>query len=233
MSKILCRVAASLLVCSVLLSTSAVKADSPLTSTPIADAYQDVELVKIASTRGLTKNILEALSDPDVPDDVRAAIINALGWSVEGQQHARVYLDYIAQSRNQPLSKLTIDKLTSQETFSLGYLLAMDDYFNLSPLGGENPLEQLDALTLLQAAVIKDPANFSLALVHSLAQAQLLLAQPQRWCDIYQLVAAVDSDFVGDRQMRRQAVEQVMDYISLYQDYCPASTSQNKIGNWQ
>ena len=225
MSKILRRVAASLLVCSVLLSTSAVKADSPLTSTPIAEAYQDVELVRIASKKGLTKNILEALSDPDVPDDIRAAIINALGWSVEGQQHARAYLDYIAQSRNQPLSELTIDELTPQETFSLGYLLAMDDYFNLSFLGGETPLEQLDAVTFLQAAVLKDPANFSVALVHSLAQAQLLLDQPQRWCDIYQLVAAVDGDFVGDRQMRLQAVEQVMDYISLYQDYCPASTS--------
>ena len=225
MSKILRRVAASLLVWSVLLSNSA-KADSPLTSTSFAEAYQDVELVRIASTRGLTKDILAALSDPDVPDDVRAAIINTLGWSVSGQQHARAYLDYIAQSRNQPLSELTINELTPQETFSLGYLLAMDDYLNLSPLGGETPLEQLDAVTLLQVAVIKDPANFSLALVHSLAQAQLLLDQPQRWCDIYQLVAAVNSDFVGDRQMRLQAVEQVMDYISLYQDYCPASNQK-------
>ena len=224
MSKILRRVASSLLVWSVFLSASA-KADSPLTSTSFAEAYQDVELVRIAS-KGLTEDILKALSDPDVPDDVRAAIINALGWSVSGQQHARVYLDYIAQSRNQPLSELTIDELTPQETFSLGYLLAMDDYWNLSPLGGKTPLEQLDAVTLLQVAVIEDPANFSLALVHSLAQAQLLLDQPQRWCDIYQLVAAVNSDFVGDRQMRLQAVEQVMDYISLYQDYCPASNQK-------
>ncbi|MGF1481457.1 MAG: hypothetical protein ACFB4I_18565 [Cyanophyceae cyanobacterium] len=193
------------------------KADSPLTSTPFADAYQDVEVVKEASGQGLTDDVLAALSDPEVPDDVRAAIVNALGWSVEGQNHASEYLEYLS-GRNE--STLTIDELTPEEAFSFGYLLAMDDYFRLSAIGGSRPLEKLDAISVLRAAVLKNPNNFSVALIHSLAQAQLLMRDFERWCDVYQLVAAVNDNFVGERNMREEAVEIVMDYISLYQDYC-------------
>ena len=206
----------------VFVGTPMAKADSPLTSTPIANAYEDVDLVEMASINGLSTEVLEALSDPDVPNDIRAAMINALGWSFNGQNNAEVYLKYIARSQEQSISELTIEELSPQETFSLGYLLAMDDYFELSPIGGSSPLEQLDALAVLKAAVLKDPSSFSVVLVQSLAQAQSLIDNPDRWCNIYQLVAAVNDNFVGDRNLRPEAVEIVMDYISLYEDSCTA-----------
>lgn len=205
------------------------RADSPLTSTPIANAYQDVDLVQMAIVNGMSQEVLAALSDPDVPNDVRAAMVNALGWSFDGQNHAETYLDYIASTREQSLAELTIEELTPQETFSLGYLLALDDYFELSAIGGNTPLEQLGALTVLQAAVLKDPSSFSVALVQSLAQAQSLMSRHERWCDVYQRVAAVNDNFVGDRHLRPEATEIVMDYISLYKASCtPEQTIENR-----
>lgn len=209
-----------LVACSLFVGVPKAKADSPLTSTPIANAYEDVDLVQEARINNLSENVLAALSDPNVPNDVRAAIINALGWSFEGQENAEFYLKYIARSRDQGLSELTIDELSPQETFSLGYLLAMDDYFNLSAIGGSSPLEQLDAIAVLRAALLKEPNSFSIALVNSLAQAQTLTNFPDGGCDVYQLVAAVNDNFVGDRNLRPEAVEIVIDYISLYKDYC-------------
>jgi hypothetical protein len=49
--------------------------------------------------------VFKALSNPDVPNDVRAAIVNALGWSFTGQQNAKVYFGYIASTyRKKPQS---------------------------------------------------------------------------------------------------------------------------------
>lgn len=226
MKKTLSKITVSILVSGFLLvGTPIAKADSPLTSTSFADAYGDVDLVEIATEQGLTAEVLAALSDRNVPNDVRAAIINAIGWSVEGQQNARTYLKYIACRRGQEINDLRVEELTPQETFSLGYLLAMDNYSNLSALGGKTPLERLDALTLLTAAVIKQPTDFAVALVHSLAQAQRLMLNSQ-WCKTYRRVAAVRDDFVGIRNLRPEAVAAIMDYISSYQDSCRPENSK-------
>jgi hypothetical protein len=213
--------------CCVFLTAPSVRADSPLTSTDFATAYQDVDIVKYASEKGIDEQVFKALSNPDIPYDVRAAIVNALGWSLPLNQenakshNAKAYLKYIAASHNKPPSALEIAELTPEEVFSLGYLLAMDNYWNrtLVAIGGMGQVEQADALTLLDAASNKLPDNFSVALIRSLVVAQKeYLFDP---CGIYKTVSGMVKDFPGKQNMRSQAVEIVMKYITPFQESCP------------
>jgi hypothetical protein len=204
------------------MTASKVKADTTLTSTNFAAAYQDFDLVKSASNKNLNEQLFKALSNTNVPNDVRAAIINALGWTYEGQQNAQVYLGYIASTHNKPSSQLRISELTPQETFALGYLLAMDNYGNpktMLRLDGLGEVEQTNAITLLDEAIAKSPKDFSVLLIRSLVQGREAQIAKD-WCGVYNLVNGEIANFRGERNMRSQAVQIVMDYINLYQEYC-------------
>jgi hypothetical protein len=201
-------------------TTPIAKADSPLTSTNFSQAYQDVELVNLATNKQLTPPLMDALSDPMISNDVRAAMINALGWSTEGQNNAAVYLDYLAKRYQQNRSSLKVETLTTEEIFALGYLLAMDDYFTLKAIGGTGELEQADALTLLSIASARQPNDFTIALIEKLVQSQVSLADFSQWCDVYQTVSIVVKNFPPERNMRPTAVDIIMEYIQNYQEYC-------------
>lgn len=200
--------------------TPIAKADSPLTSTNFYQAYQDVELVNKAAQKQLTPALMDALSDPTIPNDQRAAIINALGWSIEGQSNATVYLDYLAKKYQKNRSDLKLESLITEEIFALGYLLAMDDYFTLKALGGKGELEQADAVTLLSTAAARQPQDYTIALIDKLAQSQIYLADFSQWCTVYKTVSTIVYNFPPERNLRPEAVKIIMDYIQNYQEYC-------------
>lgn len=200
------------------------RADSPLTSTDFYQTYQDVELVNLATQKQLTLPLMDALSDPKIPNDQRAAIVNALGWSIEGQSNASTYLDYLAKRYQKNRSDLKLDTLATEEIFALGYLLAMDDYFTLKALGGKGEVEQADAVTLLATAAARQPQDYTIALINKLAQSQLELADFAQWCQIYQSVSTVVNNFPPERNLRPSATKIIMDYIQGYQEYCKVKT---------
>lgn len=212
-----------LLTSSFVITASKVQADTTLTSTDFAVVYQDVEIVRYASKKKIDEQVFKALSNPNVPNDVRVAIVNALGWSIEGQQNALAYLGYIASNRSKKSSELTIAELTPQETLALGYLLAMDNYGNprRSILRREETgeVEQANAIALLDAAIAKSPKDFSVSLIRSLVKAREAQIAMD-WCNVYKIVTGEIADFRGDRNMRSQAVQIVLDYINLHQEYC-------------
>ena len=109
-----------LITCCIVVTAPIVRADTTLTSTNFAVVYQDVDIVRRASQKRLDEQVFKALSNPDVPNDVRAAIINALGWSFTGQQNAKVYFGYIASTYRKKPPELTIAELTPEELFALG-----------------------------------------------------------------------------------------------------------------
>lgn len=210
------------IVCCIVATAPAALADSPLTSTDFAAAYQDVKVVQQADRNGLNERVLKALSDPKVPQDVRAAIVNQIGWSNEPQQNATIYLDYIARRKNTQPSRITLAMLTSQEAMALGYLLAMDNRFSLEqPIGGSGEVQQADSLSLLDTAVAKSPDDFSVNLIHSLVQSQYEFDRgPENWCAVYETVQGTVEEFQGERNMRPEAVDIIMDYIGIYEDNC-------------
>ena len=195
------------------------RADSPLTSCDFHEAYADAPEVAHALASGLDDETMRALDDPAVGHDVRAAMVNALGWRAEGQAHARKYVRHLALAHEKPAAGLTLAELTVQEVFALGHLIAMDDYFELAALGGPGEVQQADALRLLDEAAARAPKDFAVAMVRALARAQR--AMDGDWCDVYLVVREVEARFDGDPGLRAEAVRIIMEYVRLYRDSCP------------
>ncbi|MFT4144783.1 MAG: hypothetical protein QM644_10045 [Mobilitalea sp.] len=100
-------------------------ADSPVTSTPFSKAYYNIDIVKKASERNtITADMAAYLADVSNPIDVKAAIINALSWSVDGKNNTEVYCEYIY---GKELKDIDVATLSGDQQFCIGYLLAMDD----------------------------------------------------------------------------------------------------------
>lgn len=76
-------------------------ADSPLTSTDFYRAYLDVPIVKKAADNPnkLTKEMMEYLYDDTNPLDIRIALINAVGWNIDGLTTFNDYFDYCMNAR--------------------------------------------------------------------------------------------------------------------------------------
>ena len=193
-------------------------ADSPLTSTTFHGAYSDVPLVADAAGQGLTPEVMRGLGDPGVPHDVRAAAVNALGWSIGGQQNARRYLDFVAHARGKPVARLRVADLSAAEAMALGYMRALDDYFDVSPIGGAGQVGRATPLTLLDHALSESGGDRAVALMRALVHAQIELHK-NRWCDAYTAVFDV-LNARTDPVLRPAAQQTVASYMSLYRSYC-------------
>ena len=192
------------------LSFTVARADSPITSTPFHEAYFDLAIIWDAWETGvLDLRMAEYLSSPDVPIDAKVAVINALGWDIEGKHNAELYASYIALNRGWSLYEVTDERLaelTDDELCCLGYLAVMDDYFH--PENG---------LPLLELAHESKPESLTIRLVYGLAKAQA--AFDEDWADIW---PAVSNVYRGDElviDMRPAAVDIIFEYMSLYEEY--------------
>jgi hypothetical protein len=187
---------------------AAIYGDSPITSTPFSQAYLDVEMVKEAKEEGLMSlEIAEYLSSTSNPVDVKAAVINALSWDVEGKSNAELYLYYLALSYRTPIDDLDIDALNGDELFSLGYLTVMDDYFNPD-----------EAIQLLEKASAKRRDSFTVSIVLALTKAQK--AMESDWCEVWKLTDGVLGNKKLKQDLRPRARKIIVDYMSLYKDDC-------------
>ena len=184
------------------------RADSPITSTDFAKAYQDYDIVKKAQqTRTLDLEMAEYLSSNSTPIDIKAALINALSWKFEGKRNALLYRYYLGLSYNQPSENLKPSQLNDDELFALGYLTIMDDYF-----------KPQKALPYLEAAQRRSPKSYTVAMVNALAQAQVALDSD--WCQVWQATEKVVNDSTLDQDLRPTAQKIILDYMSLYEESC-------------
>lgn len=206
---------------SLLVINNSAKADSPLTSIDLATPYQDIDIVsETLNNKKLESKVLKFLLS-NAPLDEKAAVINALGWNFDGQNNASLFLIELVKSKNIKLSNITLNDLNASEKFVLGYLLAMDDYFYLSPidkninqfLGGITPTE------FLSQAIVGLPNNFTIHFINSLIEAQKNMESS--WCNVYQIPESVLTKFPEHkRNLRQKAIDNAMDYINLYAEYC-------------
>ena len=193
-------------------------ADSPLTSTPFYEAYQDIPQVNNAQGTAMNDWIFEFLTDSNKPLDQKVAVINAMEWNFNGMTNGRKFIDLLAEKLKKKPGKLKIKHLTAHELLCLGYMLAMDDYFDLGPAakkGGQ--LETAPALKLLGKAAAMEPDDFTVQIIFALAKAQNVSAK--NWCNIFMLVQNVAASGLTPN-MRKDAVDIIMDYIGIYREYC-------------
>jgi hypothetical protein len=179
-------------------------ADSPLTSTPIWYAYADeYAMVTHATEEGMmTEEIAEYLASEGVPIDVKAAVISALGWDTEPQTMAEEYCAFVYPDADGIPAP---SDLSGEEALVIGYLQAMDDYFH-----PEN------ALPMLAHARSEMPESLTVAVLHTLCEAQRLFDEVDDWYELWHMTALViyDRELTGD--MRVGAIRIIEDYMSLY-----------------
>lgn len=176
-------------------------ADSPLTSTMFWKAYRDVPQVVEAHDIGRLNTRLGYYLLSGAPLDKKAAVINALSWNYEGRENAMLFREILEQKYK---TRAFEGRLTGEETFCLGYLTALDDYFHPEK-----------AAPYLDRARAKLPRSFTVAMVRGLNQGQLHFKDfKQVWAD----TAVVLNNRALVRDLRPQAVKIVVDYMKLYEN---------------
>lgn len=208
---------------SLFLLPNSAKADSPLTSTDIANYYQDIEVISTAQNKKIIDEKILNFLLSSAPLDEKSAVINALGWNFDGQNNSYLFLEGLAKSKGLNITDLTIEHLNYSDKFVLGYLLAMDDYLYLSPLDRNSAIElfRVTPLELLTSVAIELPDNFTAHFIRALVEGQNNLENPESWCNIYQTHQLVLNQFpLYKRNLRPLAIENIMDYINLYGEYC-------------
>jgi hypothetical protein len=204
--KHLCLVATTVLTWG--LTTFPSLADSPLTSTPFSEAYQDYELVQRAKRAGiLDLDMATYLSSVSAPVDIKAALINALSWDINGKHNALLYRYFLGVKYGKTITELDPATLTADEVFSLGYLIALDDYFRPEK-----------ALSFLKVAQSRKPESLTVALVLGLTQAQA--AFDSNWCLMWRRVKAPATNTDLQPDLRPQAKAIILDYMQGYKSSC-------------
>jgi len=178
-------------------------ADSPVTSTDFYSAYLDLDIVqKAANDKTVDLEIANYLAEASNPIDVKAAVINALGWDVAGKENTEIYSQMVYDKSVQGLN---LDSLTADELFCIGYLMAMDDYFNT---------EQA-AIILKKADSLKSD-SFTIAIVSAIVDTQKILEHPENWGNVWLATDMVLKDKQLKQDMRADAEKIIVDYMSLY-----------------
>ncbi len=175
--------------------TETALADSPVTSTPFSKAYYNVDIVKKASERNtITEDMAEYLADANNPIDVKAAIINALSWSADGKNNAEVYCQFIY---GKELKDIDVQALSADQQFCIGYLLALDDYFDTT-----------EAIEYLKMARSNRSDSLTVAVITYLVECMKPAAFD--WQDELNLILA---DSTLNKDISDDAIKVITDYM--------------------
>ncbi len=180
-----------------------VKADSPITSTNFSVAYQDISMVSDAESAGgkITVEIMKFLAGKK-PIDQKMAVINALGWNMEGQSNYSKFKDYLHNHGGMKKGKRKAANL-----LSLAYLKAMDDYFDCT-----------EALSIANQAIKFNSESYTFNIIHGLIKAQVMF--DSSWCELFKAVDSVRNNDKIKMDMRPDAINIIFEYMDLYKDEC-------------
>jgi hypothetical protein len=184
-------------------------ADSPLTSTHFADAYSDHEMVQMANElmqNDIPTTLLNFLANKKEPVDVRLAVINKIGWNFDGTSMGEQLSQYLMGRYKAQNEKKLVKKLDAGTLAVYAYAKAMSNYFDVKA-----------ASELGHQAVKKNKnKSFSVAMASALIDAQIYLDSD--WSMVYKVVADVLHDGSLHLDMRQEAIDNIMEYINLYNE---------------
>lgn len=182
-------------------------ADSPLTSTEFYSSYDEYPIIREAKKEGkMNIKFAEFLSSNLNPIDVKVSLVNALGWKFEGKYNTTLYSYHLSLIHGFRSQEFDLDKLTSDELLTLGYMKALDDYFNTS-----------EAELILEKAVKKNPKSLTYNLILAITKSQNI--DVNIWGLRWKLFKDVLEDKSLNKDIRTIAIEQMKDYMILYKDY--------------
>lgn len=183
-------------------------ADSPLTSCDIHQAYADHPIVKQAlEEQSMTPTILNFLADNNRPVTERAAVVSALGWSIDSTPYAKELCEYLCKKYKAKGENEFFKKLDAGTLVIYAYEKALSNYFQVD-----------EAMEMAKQAVKKDKTHsFSINMIAALIAAQHYLDSD--WAMVYNVVNDVVMDGSLNLDMKQEAFEIIWDYIKLYEKY--------------
>ena len=184
-------------------------ADSPLTSTQFYKAYESVQIVQdAANSKGiLTEKLMNYLSDPSHPIDIKVALINRLGWNINGKHNANLFIQFLQKTKGYQSIKDLKERASSHELLCIGYLLAMDNYKDVK-----------EALIFSTLSATKEPKSYTIQMINALILSQTF--SYGNWCKKYEVVQKVKTATNLTFDFKSEATDIIFQYISSYKSYC-------------
>lgn len=186
-------------------------ADSPLTSIEFHKAYKSNKYINyVDSTKGIIdEKICLALIDSTITIENKIAIINKLGWDINGKNNATIFIDFIVKYKKYNNHELVLKLESAEVVICIAYLKSLDNYFEVT-----------DAIYISNIALAKNNNSFTIQLIASLIRAQHAQRDFGNWCEMYLLVRDVIENDRLTRDMNDNAVNSVTKYIYSYRKYC-------------
>ena len=205
--------AALLLAIVAMLSPPAALADSPITSTDLASAYQDIAQVRAAAgqaPRLADPALMDWLLDDATPNDQAVAAINALGLDPSlghGTNHL-LLLERLRAVDPARAEAFRNGKGSGHLLLVIGYAWAKDEYFKVD-----------QAKSLLRQAQRRLPQSFTVAFVLAIVEAQDV--PYATWCEVAMGPRRLINRWGRHAiDLRRQAIEDALRYMDDYSSYC-------------
>ncbi|NOQ75325.1 MAG: hypothetical protein GQ574_25165 [Crocinitomix sp.] len=200
---------------------SNVRADSPLTSTPFADAYASEKMVMYVATKGLDEKAMKYLGSEDGDAVVKIAMINQLSWG--NMEYTKAFEKYLIEKRkvkekvfkylrypkgDEVKENKWTKKLTADDLMCWAYFNALGNYFN----------PQMSS-SAAQLAMQREQNSMAHASVYALISCQV--AFDKSWCNIYKLgqLYFVEKTYESN-PLNADAVQVILDYLNLYKADC-------------
>lgn len=195
----------------ILAATLSSFADSPLTSTDFYKAYAGESIVQAAMKCNgvVSKEVMAYLNSDKNPIAVKLAAINAVYMCADefdARKNSDAFVKYLLKNGFQDENGI-IGLGSASLLTSLAYMMAMDDYSNVQP-----------AADIIYCALDKDPQSLSVNMVTVLIVVQSFMDDYNKWGKIYPLVNSVKEDKNLKQDLNKEAVDIIMDYISLYNE---------------
>jgi hypothetical protein len=150
---------------------------------------------------------IQYLSNELNPIDQRLASINALGWNPDGQHNAELFFNHLQKKRGYEDVVQFSELGKADELVCYGYLLAMDNYFDVT-----------EATNYMYLAEEQLPKSYAVAIVASLVYAQA--AMEYDWCSVYTIPNEKRMEPSYTRDLRPEAEKIIFDYLSAYEKWC-------------
>ncbi|QQS40423.1 MAG: hypothetical protein IPM63_13775 [Acidobacteriota bacterium] len=189
---------------------SAAFADSPITSTDFAKAYQDEPIVAAAAdAKGVINDrLMEYLVNEYNPIDVKMAVINQIGWQISGRKNSQLFLEYLAKNRGYSDAERLYKKGKDFELLSYAYLKAMDNYFEVD-----------EALRFADRALKENKGKSrTFHLIAGLIKAQKMM--DSSFCAVYQITDGIRKNEKLMNDMRTKAIGIIYEYMDIYGESC-------------
>ncbi len=184
-------------------------ADAPITATVFWKAYKDLPIIKKATTtRELSKDMIVFFESDKNSIDKKVAIINALGVNYGGKRNSYVFYDFLEKKYGVKRSRNKFKKLcTGDELLCVGYLEAMEDYFN-SGMGRP----------MVRAALKKNKTSYTYNIILAILNAQADFNH--NWCTAFHDVDKIRKNTKLVKDFRETGIKIIFDYFDSVKENC-------------